>query len=142
MPKIFGTNILGILVASIAFFMLGWLWYGIVFQEMWMKLAGITQTEPDPMVMVWGFVITVIQVLGIAYVIKHAGASTLATCVKIGAILATLISLPVLAYGAVYGVHYPTKLMGLDYGHSLIGYCIVGGILSLFRGKDTAATST
>ena len=139
MPKIFGTSILGILAASVAFFMLGWLWYGIIFEEMWMKLAGITQTEPNPMVMVWGFVITVSQVKGIAFVIKHAGASTLVTCVKIGAILATLISLPVIAYGAVYGENYPTKLMGLDYAHLFIGYCIVGAVLSFFRGKDAVA---
>ncbi|HHL42481.1 MAG TPA: DUF1761 domain-containing protein, partial [Hellea balneolensis] len=74
MPKIFGTSLIGILAASVVFFMLGWLWYGIIFQEMWMGLAGITETEPNPMTMVWGFVITVVQVLGIAFVLNHAGA--------------------------------------------------------------------
>ena len=140
MPKIFGTSLIGILAASVVFFMLGWLWYGIIFQEMWMGLAGITETEPNPMTMVWGFVITVVQVLGIAFVLNHAGASTLATCVKIGAILAIFIALPVLSYGAIYGQHYPTKMLELDFGHLLIGYCIVGAVLSFFRGKDAVGT--
>ena len=136
MPKIFNTNIVGILAASIVFFLLGWLWYGIIFEKMWMALAGITETNPDPMVMVWGFVITAVQVLGLAYLLNHAGASKLLTCVKIGAIVATLIALPVLAYGAVYGENYPGALLGLDYAHLLVGYMLACAVLSFFKGKD------
>jgi hypothetical protein len=136
MPKIFGTSLVGILAASVAFFMLGWLWYGVIFDEMWMTLAGITEAEPDPMTMVWGFVITAIQVLGISFVLNHAGASTLATCAHTAIVLAVYIAVPVLSYGLIYGQQYPMKMLQLDAGHLLIGYCIVGAVLSFFRGKD------
>ena len=42
MPKINGTSLLGILAATFVFYMLGFLWYGIVFQEAWMSANNIT----------------------------------------------------------------------------------------------------
>ncbi len=143
MPKIFATSWLGILAATIAFYLLGFLWYGIIFQEMWMGLAAITEEAAAAkaeamglMTYVWGVIITLMQVLGLAYILNHAGASLLKTCAKICAVVAALIALPVIAYGTIYGVNYPAKLLGLDFAHLLIGYLIVGIILSFFRGKD------
>jgi len=143
MPKIFGTSLLGIVAATVAFYILGFLWYGIIFQEMWMGLGGITEEAAAAkaeamglMMYVWGITITLMQVLGLAYILNHAGASLLTTCAKICAVVAVLIALPVIAYGAIYGIHYPVKLLGLDFAHLLIGYLIVGIILSFFRGQD------
>ncbi len=143
MPKIFGTSLIGILAATVVFFLLGFLWYGVLFHEMWMGLAGISaeaaaakQEAVGSMTYVWGILITLMQVLGLAYILNHAGASLLTTCAKVCAVVAALIALPILAYANVYGIHYPVKLLGLDFAHLLIGYVLVGIILSFFRGKD------
>ena len=136
MPKIFGTNLLGILAATIAFYLLGWLWYGALFMERWAELTGTpTGGDMDPVVMIKGFIITLVQVLGLSYILQHAGASTLQTCVKICAIIAVLIALPLIAYNVVYeGRH--KELFLIDASHILLGYVIVGAVISFFRGKD------
>jgi len=142
MPKIFGTSLTGILLATVVFYMLGFLWYGILFSDMWMAANDITEAAAEAHaaklgVMMWigGILITLLQVLGLAYILNHANASMLGTCVKIGAVIAVLIALPILLYAHIYaGVSHQAVL--LDFAHMLIGYVLVGAVLSFFRGKD------
>ncbi|PCI52845.1 MAG: hypothetical protein COB36_14135 [Alphaproteobacteria bacterium] len=142
MPKIFGTSLLGILLATVAFFMVGALFYGALFGEQWMASNNLTEATTTAimenqglMFWVWALLIPLLQVLGIAYVINHAGASKLLTCIKIGATIAVLFALPVLAYDHLYA---GKALMALkiDFGHVLVGYIVASAVLSFFRGKD------
>ncbi len=142
MPKIFGTSLVGILAATIAFYMVGFLWYGIVFNDQWMVANGIAEAaakahaeQMGPMMYVGGLVVTLAQVLGLAYILNHASASLLVTCAKIGAIIAVLIALPLMAYSVLYEGRSLNALW-LDLGHILIGYIIACAVLSFFRGKD------
>ena len=142
MPKIFGTNLLGILAAAVAFYLFEFLWYGVMFSEMWMAFTGITEAEAlaqseklGIMMYIGGFAITLMQAFGLAYILHHASASLLLTCVKICAIIAVLISLPMMMYGHIYeGASHQAVI--LNFAHTLIGYILVGAILSFFRGKD------
>ena len=45
MPKIFGTSLLGILAATVVFYMIGFLIYGVLFSAQWMEYAGMTEAE-------------------------------------------------------------------------------------------------
>ena len=142
MPKIFGTNALGILLATIAMFMLGFLWFAILFGAQWQELTGITEEmgqasmdEMGAMFYIWGLLIALGQVIGLAYVLNHAGASKLLTCVKISALVAAFFALPLLAYATLYQMA-PPKLLGINFGYSLVGYGLIGAVLSFFRGKD------
>lgn len=143
MPKIFGTSLLGILAATIVFYILGFLWYGVLFTDQWMVANGIAEeaakTHADamgPMMYIWGIIITLAQVLGLAYILHHASTSVLMTCAKIGAIIAVLIALPLMAYSVLYA-GLSVNALGLDFAHILIGYILVCAVLSFFRGKDT-----
>jgi len=139
MPKVFGTSLLGILLATIAFFAVGWLWYGVLFMEQWAALTN-TPVDGDMKIapMIWGLVITLLQVLGLSYILHHANASKLLTCLKICAIIAVFIALPVLAYDMNYQGS-PKALFHIDASHLFIGYLVAGAVLSLFRGKDAIA---
>ncbi len=139
MPKFFGVNILGILLATVVFYLLGALWYGALFSDQWMHLSNITEEMANAnmeklgvMMWIWGVLITLVQVIGIAIVINLLGASKLFTCVKVGAYMAVVFALPVLAYGSLYGLS-SIHLLGIDFLHILIGYCISAAILSFFR---------
>lgn len=142
MPKLFGNSILSLILATIAFYMLGFMWYGYLFADSWMHLTGITEAdamarseEMGAMMYVWGILITLAQVIGLAAVLNWTGASQLFTCVKIAVILAVLLVLPVISYGAIYeGVSI--HLVGIDFLHLLIGYALVAAILSFFRGNE------
>lgn len=142
MPKIFGTNLLGILAATVAFYIVGMLIYGILFSEQWMHLNDVTVEAAKArgesmgiMMYVWGFLITLMQVLGISYVLHQSSASRPLTCAKIAAILAVLIALPIMLYGWLY-LGKNLHAIGFDLMHILIGNVVVGVVMSFFRGKD------
>ena len=139
MKKHFGTSLTGLLLATLAFYILGAVWYGALFSEQWMALANITEEAANANmeklgVMMWilGILITVVQVIGIATVLNWAKASDLMSCIKIASIPAVLFSLPVIAYGPLYEA-MPIELLMIDFFHMLTGYILVGGILSFFR---------
>ena len=142
MPKIFGHSLLAIILATIIFYMVGFAIYGFLFSEQWMTYAGMTEAEAlarnealGPMMFVWGLLITLAQVLGIALFLKKANISSAGKGLLKGAILATLFSLPVMTYNWLYQGS-SANLLGLNYMHLLIGYSLVGAVLGFFRGKS------
>ena len=142
MPKIFGHSLLAIILATIIFYMVGFAIYGFLFSEQWMIYAGMTEAEAlarnealGPMMFVWGLLITLAQVLGIALFLKKANISSAGKGLLKGALLATLFALPVMTYNWLYQGS-SANLLGLDYMHLLIGYSLVGAVLGFFRGKS------
>ncbi len=145
MPKIHNTSILGIGVATIAFYILGGLWYGVFFAEPWMELAGMTEAEAlarndalGPMMFVYGLLITLAQVIGLNWLIHWAGAARWRKCLEVCLITASFISFPIMLYSWLYeGTSFRGDI--LDLGHIAVGYGLVGLILAAFRGKDKAS---
>ena len=136
MPKIHGTSLLGILAASIGFFFIGFLWYGVIFMEKWMTLQGLPMDgEQQMMPMIWGFLITVVQVIGINYILHQSGAKVLSTCARIAGTVGLLLAVPFASYATIYA-GAPLELFMIDASHLLVGYTLSGIILSFFRGKD------
>jgi len=144
MPKIFGSSLVAIILATILFYMVGFAIYGFLFSEQWMTYAGMTEAEAlarnetlGPMMFVWGLLITLAQVLGIALFLKKANVSSAGKGLIKGSMLATFFALPVMAYNWLYQGS-SANLLGLDYVHLLIGYGLAGAVLGFFRGKNAA----
>jgi len=142
MPKINGTGLLGILAATAVLYLVGFLWYGILFSDAWAAATGMTEAETTaigeklgPMMWVWGILISLVQVLGLNYILNQSSASLMGTCLKICAIVALLIAVPLMAYASLYEGRSINGLF-LDSGHILVGYSLAGVVLSFFRGKD------
>lgn len=142
MPKIFNTSILAVLLATLAFYMIGFAWYGFLFQDIWLASSGMTQAETEAMaqaqgamMFVWGLLITLAQALGLLWVINLAGAKRLPACLSAAFWLFTMIAAPLLAYACLYG-GYNLQGILVDYGHILLGYLAMGAIYAAFRGKD------
>ena len=90
MPKIFNTSWLAVILATLAFYMIGFVWYAFLFQDVWLAASGMTLAETEaiaeaqgPMILVWGLLITLAQALGLLWVINLAGAKTLTKCLEI-----------------------------------------------------------
>jgi len=132
MIKIFGTKLTAILLATFLFFLLGYLWYGFLFKDLWMTLSDVGDEDPALLNLLFGVLISLGQVLGLAFILNHARPSMLSSSVKICAVIALLISLPVAAYHTNY-IGTPVKLLGLDVAYMFLGYCLIGGVLSFFR---------
>jgi len=142
MPKIFGSSLLAIFLATLLFYMVGFMIYGLLFSEQWLAYAGMTEAQATarsdalgPMMFIWGLLLTLAQVLGIALFLKKANANSAGKGLIKGAILATLFALPVMAYNWLYQGS-SANLLGLDYIHLLIGYGVAGGVLGFFRRKN------
>ena len=142
MPKIFNTSWGAVLLATLAFYMVGFVWYAFLFQEIYLAASGLTAEQTEKiaadkgiMMLVWGLLITLAQALGLLWVLNLAGAKRLSTSLNITFWLFTMIAAPLLAYNCLYGT-YPLSGILVDYGHILLGWLAMGAIYAAFRGKD------
>lgn len=136
MPKLFGLNVLAVLVASVAFWFVGFLWYGILFSDAWMAAHNVTpeaaQNE-SPVWMIGGFVITVMQVVGIGLVLKWKGVTGLVNSKITAAILWLVFALPFTCYNYLYLTAHDSTLLMIDASHLLVGWVVSAAILSLMK---------
>ena len=96
--RLYGLNAFGVVVASAAFFLVGFLWYGVVFADAWMAAEGVSAAEAEAQSPAWmagGVVITVLQVVGIGLVLKwrraHSVGAAMATAFALWLLFALLV---------------------------------------------------
>jgi len=133
MPKL---NPVGIAIASIAFFFVGFLWYGLIFSDAWMAAKGVSKEAADsdnPAWMAAGFVITVMQAVGLAIVLKWKGVENRADAAMTAVILWALFALPFTLYGYIYTPDRNATLLMIDASHLLVGWTVCAAVLSRFR---------
>ncbi|NQY13290.1 MAG: DUF1761 domain-containing protein [Henriciella sp.] len=154
MPKIAGVNLLGVVLAAVAMFFVGFLWYGVLFQEPWMNANGlffVDETKqsmqwltadgiqsiagdagPNPMVMLWGFVLSLVLAYGLGWHMKQKNISKAGTAALFGLWMGLLIGVPLMAYDTVYTPF--GSLMGLfvDGSHTVVTFVAASVVLSFF----------
>jgi hypothetical protein len=142
MPKIFNTSWLAVILATVAFYMVGFAWYAFLFQDIWLAASGMTLAETEAMaeaqgamMFVWGLLITLAQALGLLWVINLAGAKRLPKCLQIAFWLFLMIAAPLLTYACLYDGYSLNGIL-VDFGHILVGYLLMAAIYAMFRGKD------
>ncbi len=136
MPKLFDLNVVGVIVASIAFFFVGYLWYGVIFTDLWMSEMGITAqdgVDESPIWMAGGFLITILQVIGVGLVLKWKGAGTIGEAVKTALIIWVLFALPFAHYQYLYSAMHSSTILMIDASHLLVGWVVSAVILSVIK---------
>ena len=137
MPRLAGVNLLGGLLAAIAIYFVGALWFGLVFDQIWMDANGYTLEQIEasfsPSIFFGvGFLIPLILAFSLGWLLKLTGTKGLMPCVLFGVKTALFVAAPILAYSFVYDpVHSVADLL-LDIGHSLAGFMIGAAVLSFF----------
>jgi hypothetical protein len=133
MPKL---NPVAIIAASVAFYLIGFLWYGLLFSDAWMAAHGVTAEDAKAQSPIWmaaGFVITVVQVAGLATVLKWKGAASLVDAAKAAALLWAFFALPFSLYNYIYLPSHGSTLLMVDASHLLVGWVVSAIVLSLFK---------
>ena len=136
MPKLFGLNSVGVLAASVAFFFVGFLWYGVLFQQAWMTAVGVAAEDAEAGGAIWmlgGFLITVMQVIGIGLVLRWRGVADLPGAVKTAAILWLVFALPFVHYNYLYLPDHNWVLLVIDGSHLLVGWIVSAVVLSVLK---------
>jgi len=136
MPRLFGLNLLGVLAASVAFYMVGFVWYGVVFAEPWKLAEGVTDADVEgqsPLWMLVGFIITILQVIGIGLVLKWRGIADIGGAIMTGLTLWFFFALAFVTYAYAYLPAHNTTLWMIDASHLLVGYIAAATVLSFFK---------
>ncbi|MDJ0922558.1 MAG: DUF1761 domain-containing protein [Henriciella sp.] len=152
MPRIAGVSLIGVVAAAIAMFFIGFLWYGLLFQAPWMEANGlfwadeaktqlqwltsdgiqVQEAAADPMIMLAGFVLSLVLAFGLGWHMKQKGITQMGTAALFGLWLGLLIGVPLAAYDTVYGPWHSIAGLLVDGSHTVVGFVAACCVLSLF----------
>lgn len=130
------SNYIAVVVAAILNMVLGYVWYGPLFGNMWMKLTGRTKEsmkgEKDQMPMVMGsmFLGALVMAYVLAVFVKMAGAGTIAE----GAMVGFWAWFGFVATVMLQDVLYEKKnkqLASINLGYNLVALLINGAVLAM-----------
>ncbi|RIJ20541.1 DUF1761 domain-containing protein [Henriciella barbarensis] len=150
MPRLAGINLVGVLVSAILIYFIGFLWYGLLFSEVYMSAHGIFindagdaisfltsggvategQEDANPMWMLGGFLVPVILSFGFAWLMRKSGVAGLGAAVSFGLTLSLLIGVPLMAYDFFYTPWHSAGGLLVDLSHTVVTFVVGCAVLS------------
>lgn len=131
-----GINWAAVLVAAIAFYLIGFVIYGmLVPDEAWMAMSGVTEAEMAAVGesrMPFGPLMPIMTSVFMALIFKWGAVDSAGKGVRWALVIALASAVPALLYGWVYGVG-PMQMTLIDCAHLLLGHAVVGAILGGWR---------
>jgi hypothetical protein len=125
---------LGVVLAAIAFFGVGAMWYGALFARPWMRLSGVTeeQARSSNLVLIFGAtaVLGIVAAIGLAAVIGADSSATEGLATGLGA--GALVVAPVLGIQSLYD-RKALALWLLNAGYNLAGFAIMGLVIGALQ---------
>ena len=132
------TNYGAIVVSAVAYWLLGALWYGVLFSQRWMALEGITMEQAKSMNPVLPYAITLVLNLLMAFVLAQLclwrNANTAARGAAVGVLLWIGIVGPIVFTTYMYEMR-PKELFAINEFYPLVGLCLMGVILGAWTKK-------
>lgn len=118
-----------ILVATLASFAVGWLWYGPLFGKAWVAALGKTEDEiqPTPTPFIIGFVTALVTCIAMAALIQALGIDTWLGGICIGLVAGIgFITMAMVSDGAFCG--WSWTLVAIQAGYRTL-YCVIMGLI-------------
>jgi len=132
-------NYLAVVVAAVVYWLLGALWYGVLFAKQWMALMGISKEQAEQQGQsAIPYVVAFLCGLVIAYVLALVCNASGATTAGKGASTGVLMWLGFVGTTTLTTYQFdgrPIALWAINYGYALIGFLITGAILAIWRKK-------
>jgi surface polysaccharide O-acyltransferase-like enzyme len=132
------TNYFAVVVCAVVYWLLGGLWYGLIFSKRWMELENITEAQARGMNVALPYIITFILNLLIAYVLSQLcswrNANTAGRGAAIGVLLWVGIVAPLTYTTYMYEMR-PKELFAINEFFPLVGLCLMGAILGAWTKK-------
>lgn len=124
-----------VLAGTAAFFVVGALWYGLIFAKPWQRAAGLTNSQLQIGNMRLIFALTFAFEMLIAMVLWHLVARTdppafVVMMMAVG--FAVGVMIPAIGINYLY-LRKPLALFLIDAGHFLVGMAMMGGVFVWFR---------
>ena len=132
------TNYAAIVVAAIAYWLLGAVWYGALFARPWMELEHLSMEQAKNMNPVLPYVITLLLNLVIAYVVAQIcvwrNANTVGRGAAVGVLLWVGVVGPITFTTYMYEMR-PHLLFAINEFYPLAGLVLMGAILGAWTKK-------
>ena len=132
-------NYVAVLVVAVAGFLLGWLWYGMLFGRVWMAEMKFT---PESMAaakekgmagyFIKGFTFTLLSTFGLAVLMAARGVPTWGRGLMFGAFVGLFVSAVRMLNSGVWESR-SLKLQAINVGHEVALYAVQGAILGAWH---------
>ena len=125
-------NWLAVLVAAIAYFAVGAIWYSFLFRNAWIKSSGVNMNDPNAKsgvagIMFTSFIMMLIASIGLALLIGKIDYVNWMTGLKIGLIAGICFCATAISNSYLYEKR-PTMLHVVNNLYNIVG-CVVAGII-------------
>jgi surface polysaccharide O-acyltransferase-like enzyme len=131
-------NYVAVVVCAMVYWLLGGLWYALLFGKQWMALENITIEQGRSMNSALPYVITFVLNLLIAFVLAQIcswrNANTAGRGAAIGVLLWVGIVAPITYTTHMYEMR-PKELFAINEFYPLVGLCVMGLILGVWPKK-------
>jgi uncharacterized protein DUF1761 len=126
------VNWLAVLVAALAYFFLGAIWYSALFRNAWIKATGVNMNDPNGRkgfagIMITSFITILVTSIGLALLITRVQSGGWMTGVKIGLIAGVCFSAATICNSYLYEKR-PIALSTINSLYNIVG-CVIAGII-------------
>jgi len=130
-------NWLAVLVAAVAFFLLGALWYSLLFRDAWIKSSGVNVNDPNAKKGVGAlffssFILILITTIGLAFFISRVGTAGWMTGLKVGLIAGICFCATSISNSYLYEKR-PVSLLVINSFYNIVGCSIAGIIIAVWK---------
>jgi len=133
------TNYAAVFIAAIAYWLLGAVWYGVLFSKPWMALENISIEQAKSMNPVLPYVITFVLNLLIAYALAQIciwrNANTVGRGASVGVLLWIGFIGPITYTTYMYEMR-PKELFAINQFYPLAGLVLMGAIIGAWTKKS------
>ena len=132
------TNYPAVFVSALAYWLLGALWFAVLFGKPWMALEHITEQQASSMNPTVPYIVTFVLNLLIAFVLAQLCSWRNANTAGRGAALGILVWIgfvgPITYSTYMYEMR-PKELFAINEFYPLVGLCLMGTILGAWKKK-------
>jgi hypothetical protein len=131
------VNWLAVLVAALAYFFLGAIWYSALFRNAWIKATGVNTNDPNARkgfagIMIASFITIVITSVGLAMIITKIHSNGWTTGCKIGLIAGVCFSAATICNSYLYEKR-PIALSAINSLYNIVGCVLAGIIIAIWK---------
>ncbi len=125
-------NWLAVLVAAVAYFLLGAIWYSFLFRDAWIKASGVNVNDPNAKkgvagIMIASFITIVVTSIGLAFFITRIASWGWMSGLKVGLIAGICFCATAICNSYLYEKR-PLALHLINSFYNIVG-CIIAGII-------------
>jgi hypothetical protein len=134
----FRVNWPGVVVGALAAYAVGFVWYGLLFNDHWLALAGVHRTRmATPFALGMDFLAVLLSVFGLDWVIRRTGSLGWLGGGRVGLAAALFFGVAVAADDFIYGIK-ALALAPIDFGYILMWFGLAGAIVGGWQRRAKA----